>query len=361
MVAVWIVVTVFVLIVKVKLVALAGMVTVPGLTTALPVTVKDTGKPPDCAGEFSVTVPLTELPPTTVDWERVNVEIVGASTVNVAVLVDPPPLAVIVTLVFAETGVVVTLIGAEVAPAATVTEAADADVLLLVKLTTAPPVGAGPFKVTVPETDVPPLTVVGAVNVNPESAGEFIVRFADAVAPLKVAEIVAVAAAATAVVLTANVAVELPLRTVTEPRTVAEELLLERLITVFAVAAALKVTVPVDEVPPVTAVGLTVTELSEIALNPASVVTAPTYNDPFPPSAGEDGAVFVTLDFHTTPPVDPFRAYTFESLGPRYTVPSAPTAAEDSIGAGCPPVTIWLVNARAWAPLAVLRAYKLPL
>ena len=50
-----------------------------------------------------------------------------------------------------------------VAPAATVTDAGTwaAAVFELVKVTTAPPAGAGPFNVTVPVEDAPPTTDVG--------------------------------------------------------------------------------------------------------------------------------------------------------------------------------------------------------
>ena len=64
---------------------------------------------------------------------------------------------------FADTGLVVTVNIAVVAFAATVTLPGTwaAVVLLLDKLTTAPPDGAGPFNVTVPVDEVPPVTDVG--------------------------------------------------------------------------------------------------------------------------------------------------------------------------------------------------------
>ena len=71
--------------------------------------------------------------------------------------------------------------------------------------------------------------------------------------------------------MTANAAVLLPAATVTEEGTVAELLLLDRVTAAPPVgAAAVKVTVPVTDVPPVTLVGLTVTELK------AAVATAVT-------------------------------------------------------------------------------------
>jgi len=76
-----------------------------------------------------------------------------------------------VTAVDAVTALVLTVNVAEVAPAATVTlpDTCAALVLLLVSATRAPPVGAGPLKVTVPVEDcVPPVTLVG-LSVSEES------------------------------------------------------------------------------------------------------------------------------------------------------------------------------------------------
>ena len=68
---------------------------------------------------------------------------------------------------------------------------------------------------------------------------------------------VAVAEEVTAFVVTVNVAVVLPAATATVAGTVADVLLLDSATEIPPVgAAALKVTVPVDELPPVTVVGL---------------------------------------------------------------------------------------------------------
>jgi hypothetical protein len=63
----------------------------------------------------------------------------------------------------ASTGSVVTEKGALVDPAGTVTldGVVATRVLLLARETTAPPLGAGPFSVTVPFEELPPVTVDG--------------------------------------------------------------------------------------------------------------------------------------------------------------------------------------------------------
>ena len=71
-----------------------------------------------------------------------------------------------------------------VAPAATVTLAGTwaAVVLLLVRVTTAPPDGAGPVKVTVPVDEVPPITEAG-LRLTEVSAAAVTVRVAVFVTP----------------------------------------------------------------------------------------------------------------------------------------------------------------------------------
>lgn len=183
----------------------------------------------------------------------------GGLSVRVVFAV-PFIVAVIVTAVALPTAVVVSVKFADAAPASTVTLAGVvAAELLSDKVTTIPPVGAGPVKVTVPVEDVPPVTLAGFID-TVEIAGALTVSAAVLLTPLNEAVIVAVVVAATAVVFTVKFAVEAPAATVTLAGTVAEPLLLERVTTVPPAGAnPVRVTVPVDDVPPVTLVGFSAT------------------------------------------------------------------------------------------------------
>src|SRR5438445_10993729 len=79
-----------------------------------------------------------------------------------------------VTGVDVVTALVLTVNVALLAPAATVTLAGTVavDVLLLVRVTAAPPAGAGPLSVTVPVEEFPPPVAVVVVTVDGESGGK---------------------------------------------------------------------------------------------------------------------------------------------------------------------------------------------
>ena len=153
------------------------------------------------------------------------------------------------------------------APAGTVTlEGALATPLLLESRTFAPPRGAGPLNVTVPVEDCkPPITLVG-LSVSEERVGTggaagVTVSEAVLVAPLKAAVMVTVAAEATVLVLTTNVALVAPAAIVMLGGTLAAPLLLESATCAPPVEAGpLNVTVPVEEFPPTTLVGFSESE-----------------------------------------------------------------------------------------------------
>jgi len=156
-----------------------------------------------------------------------------------------------------------------VAPAETVTLAGTvaAEVLLLASVTTAPPVGATPFNVTVPVEVVPPINAVGLKDTD-DSAGELTVNVVLCV-PLYVPEIVTGTVALTAEVATVKAAVVAPAKTVTLAGTVAAEVLLLTSVTTAPPigAATFNTTVPVEEFPPTMAVGLAERDEIPVALN----------------------------------------------------------------------------------------------
>src|SRR5262245_25087606 len=136
-----------------------------------------TSAPPLGAAAVSLTVPVGVAPPLTVDELSVSVETVGrgaAVTVRFAVLLTPPYEPVMATTIVDATVDVVTVNVLEVEPAVTVTLAGTPATVefALERVTTAPPVGAGPVSVTVPVEVAPPLTELGlSVSVESVSGG----------------------------------------------------------------------------------------------------------------------------------------------------------------------------------------------
>lgn len=146
------------------------------------------------------------------------------------------------------------------APAGTVTvEGTVALLLPEVRVTTTPPARAGPVNVTVPVLVRPPFTLEG-FNLSVESAAARTVRVALLVTVPYVAEMLEVVEAATTAVVIGNAAVDDPAGMVTFCGTVAAAvLLLARDRTMPPLGAGpSSVTVPVELLPPVTAVGLRV-------------------------------------------------------------------------------------------------------
>ena len=116
---------------------------------------------------------------------------------------------------------------------------------------------------TVPVADAPPVTDVGD-TLTETSVGAVIERLAVDVVPFTVAVSVAETAVLTALVVTVNVADVCPAATVTVPGTLADELLDASPTTKPPVGAGpLRVTVPVEEDPPTTEAGFTVTDATE--------------------------------------------------------------------------------------------------
>jgi hypothetical protein len=139
-------------------------------------------------------------------------------------------------------------------------------VLLLERETRTPPLGAGALSVTVPEEGDPPTTLVGLneseVSVGPGRGCGVTVREAVCVKLPLDAEIVTGVELAEAMVVTWKAALVAPAATVTLGGTVAAEvLLLDNATTVPPLGAELsRVTLPVEEFPPLTLVGLSVSE-----------------------------------------------------------------------------------------------------
>lgn len=136
------------------------------------------------------------------------------------------------------------------------TEAGTVAAALLLETTTVEPaVGAGPLSVTVPVEDAPPIKELG-LTATEETPGEFTVRVAIFETAPRVEVIVTLAETETAVVPIENVADDLPEAIVTETGTVADGLLLNNETTMpEGPAGPVRVTVPMEGLPPTTAAG----------------------------------------------------------------------------------------------------------
>lgn len=261
--------------VKVTVVAPAGTVTLVATVAAVVrLDASVTTVPPAGAGPFKVIVPVLEAPPFTDVGFSTNV--IGAHvgvTWRTAFCETALYVPVMFTLATAVTLTVVIANVADVAPAGTVTLAGTAaETLELVSVTTTPPAGAAPLRITVPVTPAPPTTDAGFTVTDlseTDAAAGFTVSAAVFETPPLVAVIVTAVTAVTVDVVTVNVAVVAPAATVTEAGTVAATLLDASVTTMPPAGAAdNKVTVPVLDVPPVTDVGFKATVLSTGAVIP---------------------------------------------------------------------------------------------
>ncbi len=171
--------------IKVALALPGATVTLAGRLDTAELSLNVTTMPPVGAGPVSVTVPWEVDPPTMVVGLSESVFRSGAVTVSVVVLVKPLYSAEIVTEVFATTGLVVIVNVVLALPAGTVTLAGTpaTAVLLLVRDTTAPPLGAAPVSVTVP-VEVPPPTTLDGLRETELNVGGVTVSVVVLVTPL---------------------------------------------------------------------------------------------------------------------------------------------------------------------------------
>jgi len=203
--------------VKVADEAPAGTVTDGGTTASELDEARATATPPDGAGLASVTVPVAVFPPMTEFGEIASPSRSADSTASVVVCVLPPCVAVIVAFTVVVTADVPTANVTVVDPTGTVTdEGTFALEILDARFTTQPPFGAGPFSVTVPVAEVPPISALGATD-TPMRLGGLTVSITVWVVPFWVAVIVAETIAGVTLVVMLNVADDEPAGIITEP------------------------------------------------------------------------------------------------------------------------------------------------
>jgi hypothetical protein len=251
--------------VNVALVAPAATATLGG-TSAIAGSLLEsaTATPPPGAAPLRTTVSIEEAPAVTLVGLRLTDDNVGGVTVRTALRVTPPWVPEIVTAVDAGTGVVEIVNVALVAPAGTLTLAETIAVarMLLDSATATPPTGAGALRVAVPVAAVPPVTPLGLTLREERLGARITVRVASWVVPPYVAEIVTPMDAATKLVDTVNVALVAPAASITLLGTVAAagSLLASRTTAALASAGPINVTVPIEEVPASTLVGLRIND-----------------------------------------------------------------------------------------------------
>ena len=170
-------------------------------------------------------------------------------------------------------------------PAATVTLAGTVAtaVLLLDSVTTEPPDGAGPLSVTVPCDDVPPVTVAGDSDSVDSDGAPAAPGVTVSTAPhvvFSTAHSFACVVDETLVVPTVKLAVVAPPGTVTVGGTVAGDIDESCTVAPPDGAGAFKVTVPVDEAPAVTVLGLSARDVTQTLTDGFTVTLAVTRDGP---------------------------------------------------------------------------------
>jgi hypothetical protein len=246
-----------VLIAKLADVNPAGIVTEDGTVTAVLLDERLTVVPPVGAALLRSTVPVVVVPPVTVEGETVRPLKREAWIVSGAAKELPPCAARIVATVSVATAIVEIVNVPVEAPDGIVTEAGTVALELFEEVVTSrPPAGAAPLSVSEPVADAPPGIVEGITENEVRVAGMIVSEALIPVVPWE-AVIAAPLRIATGEVFTTNVADVEPAGTVTVLGTVAL-VLLELTVTITPPTGAefANLTVAVEEIPPITEVGL---------------------------------------------------------------------------------------------------------
>jgi len=245
---------------KVPVVAPAAIVAVAGTVAAALSEARLTLSPPVGAALLIVIVPVEPLPPTKPVGFRLTPVTFGPVTPSVAVLLEEFAIAVIVAVRSTPTTAVVILKLAVVAPAGIVTdEGTVTEAELEVRAIASPPAGAALEIVTVPVAPAPPKSEVG-LTVRPVTVGAVTDKAVETLVSPTVAEMFAVALVVMPAVVTVKFPELDPAAIEIEPGTVAAALS-DASVTVTPPVGATpdRVTVPAEDCPPNTVIGLSVT------------------------------------------------------------------------------------------------------